>query len=122
MLAAFRKFILKGNLVEIAVGLILALAFSAVVTSLVEDILMQIVGAIAGQPDFSTLVIELGDGELRYDAFLNALIIGFLLFLVGKASNTMAAARRRGDEPPDEVTEDIALAREIRDALGRPVS
>ena len=120
MLQEFKKFIMKGNLVEIAVGLILALAFAAVVNSFVADIITPIIAAIGGQPNFESLTLDIGDGEIRYGSFLNelisVLIIGFVLFLVVKAYNNLKdrMARTPGDE---EVPDDIALLREIRDEL-----
>jgi len=122
MLKEFKEFLLKGNLIEIAVGLILALAFSAVVTSFVDDIVMQIVAAVFGQPDFSSLTIDIGDGRIRYGAFLNALIafviIGFVLFLILKAYNKAMEMAGKGPEA-DEDEEQLVLLREIRDALNR---
>lgn len=125
MLKEFKEFLLKGNLIEIAVGLILALAFLAVVQSLVGDIITPIIAAIGGQPNFDSLVLDIGDGEIRYGAFLNTIIsfviIGFVLFLIVKAvDRAVAVAKRRGDaDEVSEVGEDIMLLREIRDQLAR---
>jgi large conductance mechanosensitive channel len=89
MLKEFRDFALKGNLVELAVAFVLGLAFAAVVTSLVDDVIMQIVAAILGKPDFSDLTFEIGDGVIRYGSLLTAvvtfLIIAWVLFLIVKA-------------------------------------
>ncbi len=91
MVKEFKEFISKGNLVEIAVGLILALAFAGLVTSFTENLINPIIGAIFGQPNFDSLVIGIGDAELRYGAFLttllNFVIVAFVLFLVIKAYN-----------------------------------
>ena len=117
MLKEFKEFALKGNLIEIAVGLILALAFAGVVTSFTEDIIAPIIGAIFGQPNFDSLVIDIGDAEIRYGAFITALInfliIAFVLFLIVKAYNRFR--RNQGEDPagPSE----IELLTEIRDAL-----
>jgi large conductance mechanosensitive channel len=123
VLKEFKEFVMRGNLVEIAVGLALAVAFTGVVNSFTDNILMQIVAAIGGQPNFNTLTIDIGDGQIRYGAFLTAviafLIIAFVLFLVVKAYNTMITLSKRGGKE-DEVTEpgeDVLLLREIRDAL-----
>jgi large conductance mechanosensitive channel len=119
----FRDFLMKGNLLEIAVGIILALAFKDVVDSLVADVFTPIIAAIFSQPDFSSLVLDVGDGRIAYGEFLNAviafLIIGFVLFLVVKAYNKAVALRRRDDdteEIEDESTE-VILLRQIRDQL-----
>ena len=81
LLAEFKAFALKGNVVEIAIGLVLAIAFGAVVASLVDDVLMQVIAAIFGQPNFSSLVIDLGDATIRYGSFLNTLITFALVAL-----------------------------------------
>jgi large conductance mechanosensitive channel len=89
MIREFKEFALTGNLVELAVAFVLGLAFAAVVTSLVDDVIMQLVAAIVGKPAFSDLTFSVGDGEIRYGAFLTALvtflIIAFVLFLIVKA-------------------------------------
>ena len=89
MIREFKEFALKGNLVELAVAFVLGLAFAAVVTSFVDDVVMQLIAAIVGKPDFSNLTFSIGKGEIRYGAFLTALvtflIIAFVLFLIVKA-------------------------------------
>ena len=120
MLKEFRKFILKGDLVTIAVGLILALQITAVVNSLTEDILMQIVAAIFGTADFFDVSITIRDADINIGAFLNTvvefLIVGFILFLIVKAYNT-AKDKLIKNQDPEETPEDIQLLREIRDAI-----
>jgi large conductance mechanosensitive channel len=127
VLKEFKDFIMKGNLVEIAVGLILALAFKDVVDSFVADIITPIIAAIGGQPNFDSLKLDIGDGEIRYGSFLNFLIsfiiIGFVLFLIVKAYNKMVEmSRRKGEtEETEEDSAEVVLLREIRDSLaGRP--
>jgi large conductance mechanosensitive channel len=127
----FKDFINKGNVFEAAVGLIMALAFVPVVTSMVDDMIMPIVARIFGQPDFSSLQIGLGGSEevtlddgtvvmqeaaIRYGAFINEVvafvIIGFVMFLLVKAYNR--ATRKQDEETsPSEVD----LLTEIRDRL-----
>jgi len=125
VLKEFRDFVMKGNLLEIAIGLILALAFKTVIDRLVDSILTPIISALGGQPNFSSLTIDLGEGQIRYGRFLDALlsflIIGFVLFLIVKAYNRMVAlARRQGDtEETQEDSAEVILLREIRDQLGR---
>lgn len=86
MIKEFRDFALKGNLVELAVAFVLGVAFSAVVTSLVDDVIMNLIAAIFGRPDFSGLTLTIGDGEIGYGAFLTALIsfliVAFALFAI----------------------------------------
>lgn len=121
MLEEFKKFIMKGNLVEIAVGLILALAFTEVVNALVDGIISPIVGAVFGVPSFKDKTLEIGDGVLLYGAFIDAviqfLIIGFVLFLIVKAYNKAKDMRKGTPEAEDDTPDDIVLLREIRDAL-----
>jgi large conductance mechanosensitive channel len=116
MLKEFKEFISKGNLVEIAVGLILALAFAGLVASFTENLINPIIGAIFGQPNFDSLVIDIGEAQLRYGAFLttllNFLIVAFVLFLVVKAYNRMAPKEEEVGGPTD-----IELLTEIRDEL-----
>jgi large conductance mechanosensitive channel len=90
----FKDFVMKGNLVEIAVAFIMALAFAAVVSSFVTDIITPIIGAIFGQPDFSALKIDIGKSAITYGNFLNAiltfLLVAVVMFLVVKAYNRIA--------------------------------
>jgi large conductance mechanosensitive channel len=101
MLQEFKKFALRGNVVELAVAVILGLAFNAVIQSLVDDVLMNLIAAAVGQPDFSRLTFTLGDAVIRYGDFITALVnfvlVAFALFLVVKAMNRLAGKQ---DEPP----------------------
>jgi large conductance mechanosensitive channel len=119
VLKEFKEFLTKGNLIEIAVGLILALAFKAVVDSVVGDIFTPIIGAIFGQADFGDLTIKIGDAHIFYGRFINAVIsfviIGLVLFLVMKLYNAV-----RRNTPAPEPDEEILLLREIRDSLRAP--
>jgi large conductance mechanosensitive channel len=89
MLRDFKAFVLRGNLLELAVAFVLGVAFAAVVSSFVNDILMNIVAAVAGKPDFSGLTFQLGKGVIRYGSFLTAavtfLVIAFVLFVIVRA-------------------------------------
>jgi large conductance mechanosensitive channel len=120
MFEDFKKFILKGNLVTIAVAFVLGVAFAAVVTSFTDDIVMAIIGAIVGKPNFNSLTLEIGDGVIYYGRFLTALvnfaIIGFVLFLIIRAYEK--AAKRMGllKDDADGPTDNELLA-EIRDLL-----
>jgi len=126
LISEFKDFALKGNVVELAIAFVLGAAFAAVIASLVENVLMPIVAAIFGQPDFSRLAIDIGDSAVVYGAFLNA-VIAFLLvalalfFFVVKpyqAVQARQAAEEEAAEPaPDP--DDIVLLREIRDSLKR---
>lgn len=117
MIQEFKDFVNRGNVLDLAVAVVLGAAFGAVVTSFVDDVLMQIIAAIGGEPDFSSLTVDIGDGVIRYGAFINAVIsfvfIAFGVFLVVKAVNRLR--REKGEEPagPSE----IELLSEIRDLL-----
>ncbi len=106
MLKEFKDFLMKGNLVEIAVAFIMALAFAAVVASFVADIITPIIGAIFGQPDFSRLQIDIGESAIRYGTFLNVLltfvVVALVMFLIVKAYNRMSG-------PKDTTTKDCAF-------------
>ncbi len=122
MLSEFRAFVMKGNVVDLAVAVIMGGAFGAVVTSLVKDVFTPALAAIVGAPDFSALALQIGDSAISYGAFLNALI-SFLLvafavfFFLVKPMNIMLARMNPKEEAPKVTPEDIALLREIRDLL-----
>lgn len=107
MIREFRDFLLRGNVIDLAVAVVIGAAFGAVVTSFVADVLTPLLGLI-GVPDFSTLSFEAGDATVSYGVFLNALI-SFLLvaaaifFFVVKPMNALAA-RRAAREPGEAPT------------------
>ena len=103
MFGEFKEFALKGNLIELAVAFILGLAFSAVVLSLVNDVVLQIIAAIVGQPSFDGLSINLNNTTIRYGAFLTALInfllVAFVLFLIVRAVNKLQRSSQEAPAP-----------------------
>ncbi len=105
MLEEFKAFALEGSLIDLAVAVILGLAFSTVVNSLVADVVLQLVAAIVGQPSFNQLSFGLGDATIFYGSFLTALVnfllVAFVLFLVIKAVNRL---QRPAAEPPAPAT------------------
>jgi large conductance mechanosensitive channel len=124
----FREFILRGNVIDLAIAVVLGAAFGAVVTSLVNNLLTPLIAMIFGEPDFGALSFTINGAEFRYGAFINALIsfltiAAAIFFFVVKPVNVLMVRRRAGQEPPPEaVPEDILLLTEIRDALqSRPV-
>jgi large conductance mechanosensitive channel len=95
-LKEFRQFILRGNLVDLAVAVVIGAAFTAVVNALVKDIITPIIAAIGGQPDFSDLSFTINGSQFAYGDFLNALITFLIIaavvfFLVVKPVNTLMA-------------------------------
>jgi large conductance mechanosensitive channel len=142
MLKEFKEFAMKGNVVDLAVGVIIGAAFGKIVESMVADIIMPIVGAIFGGLDFSNLYLGLTKATMSLPAgtsyvdakkagavlgfgqfltyVINFLIVAFVLFLVIKAMNKMKNAPAEApaaDAPPPPPAEDVVLLREIRDAL-----
>ena len=107
LLKEFKAWIMQGNLIEIAVGLILALAFADLVSAFVENIITPIIAAIGGQPDFAALNFKINGSTFRYGLFINALItfviVGFILFLIVKASLRMF--KKETPPPPEYVVE-----------------
>ncbi len=116
LIKEFKDFVNRGNLVELAIAFVLATAFAPVVLSIVDNILMPIIAAIIGQPDFSSLSIDIGEATINYGTpltlIVNFLIIAFVCFLIVKAYN----ATKTPDEADEGPTE-IELLTEIRDSL-----
>jgi large conductance mechanosensitive channel len=122
MLTDFRKFIMRGNVLDLAVAVVIGVAFNAVVTSLVNDVIMQIIAAIVGKPNFNDLTFTIGDGIIYYGRFLTALInfliIAATLFVIIKAFEEMQKRRRReGDDAAEDKSDEVVLLSEIRDLL-----
>lgn len=120
MLKEFKEFISKGNALDLAIGVIIGGAFGAIVTSIVGDILMPLIGVIMGGIDFSGLSVTIGNAEILYGKFIQAainfLIIAFVLFLIIKAINNLK--KKEEEEPaPAEPSKEEVLLTEIRDLL-----
>jgi large conductance mechanosensitive channel len=110
MLTEFREFILRGNLVDLAVAVVVGTAFGALVTALVRDLITPLLAAVGGKPDFSALKFTINGSQFLYGDFLNALLAFGLLaavifFLVVKPVNTLMA-RYRTQPPPDRETDE----------------
>lgn len=113
MLKEFREFILRGNVMDLAVGVIIGSAFTAIVTSLVKNLINPLIGIFLGRIDLSNLVFKVGDATFRYGAFLNSvinfLIIALVVFLLMKSINTVmekAAALAKSEEDAMEAEEE----------------
>ena len=120
----FKNFLLRGNVVDLAVAVVIGTAFGAVVNALVKDILTPVIAAIFGKPDFSALTFTIHKSHFFYGDFLNAIvafvsIAAAVFFFVVKPVNYLQARRRSGAEPETEasLSEEAALLTEIRDLL-----
>ena len=126
----FKAFVMRGNVVDLAVGVIIGGAFGKIVTSLVNDIFMPIIGMILGNIDFTSLEIKLGEpvegaeqAAIRYGAFIqeivNFLIITLCIFMVIKVINKLQKKKEEAPAPAPEPTKEEVLLTEIRDALNK---
>jgi len=138
MLKEFKEFALKGNMLDMAVGIIIGVAFGAIVSSLVDDIIMPPIGLLTGGVDFSQLFVVLdGSGDYNTIAqakeagavtwnlgmFINAiikfLIVAFAVFLMVKGFNRLVRKQEQKSAEAPKPAEDVVLLREIRDLLAR---
>lgn len=136
MLDEFKKFALRGNVVDLAVGVIIGAAFGAIVTSAVQDLFMPVIGAVTGGLDFSNYYLPLSSkvqtglayaeakkqgAVLGYGQFLtvslNFIIVAFVLFMVIRAMNKLQHAEEKKPEAATELPADVKLLGEIRDIL-----
>ena len=124
MVKEFKEFISKGNVMDMAVGIIIGGAFTAIVNSLVESILMPLIGVVSGGLSVADMSVTVGNAVIGYGAFLQAIIdfllVALVLFSIIKAMNKAKAAAVKeepAEETPEEVPADIALLTEIRDLL-----
>jgi large conductance mechanosensitive channel len=123
----FKEFISKGNVIDLAVGVIIGAAFGKIISSLVDNVVMPPIGKLLGGADFSSLALDLGMGSdgkpvmLQYGMFINAiinfLIIAFAVFMFVKAYNSMRRKEETGQAAPPPPTREEVLLTEIRDAL-----
>ena len=138
MMQEFKDFAVKGNVIDLAVGVIIGGAFGKIVSSMVEDLIMPIVGAIFGNMDFSNLFVTLGDVPegtvstlaamkeagvpvLAYGNFItvaiNFIILAFIIFMMVKQVNRLKREEEAAPAAPEVTPEDVVLLREIRDSL-----
>ncbi|HEX4664762.1 MAG TPA: large conductance mechanosensitive channel protein MscL, partial [Terriglobales bacterium] len=109
MFQGFKKFLLRGNVVDLAVAVVIGAAFGAVVTSLVSNIITPLIAAIAGKPDFSGLSVTVNGSKIMYGTFLNAFIsfltiAAAIYFFIVAPLNAYTERRRRGEAPADPTT------------------
>ena len=117
----FKTFISRGNVIDLAVAVVLGAAFGAIITSFVNDIIMPLIGILMGGINFTTLSIQVGEATIAYgnfiQAIINFLIIAFALFLVIRGINKMQKEEEAAPAPPPEPTAEEKLLTEIRDLL-----
>lgn len=127
-IAEFKEFAMKGSIIDVAIGMIIGTAFSGIITSLVEDILMPLLGIIIGKVDFSGLSVTVGSAQVMYGQFIQScfsfLLISLTIFICIKAANKARTALERKTEAEaeeaeeaEEPSEETKLLMEIRDLL-----
>jgi large conductance mechanosensitive channel len=123
VLREFRAFLLRGNLLELAVAFVIGAAFVTLIKALVEDLITPILAAIGGVPNLSDKTFTIGEGVFLWGAFVTALITFILtaaavfFFVVKPSQIALARMRSKGEEPEGEPSEEVVLLTEIRDAL-----
>ncbi len=123
ILKEFREFIERGNVIDLAVAVVIGAQFNLVITSFTNDILMQIIGALGGKPSFNDYTVTINGSVIRYGSFVTAvvnfLIVAFAVFMFVKAINTAQrlAKRNAAEEVAAAEQTEVELLTEIRDAL-----
>ena len=123
MVKEFKEFIARGNVIDMAVGVIIGGAFGKIVTSIVNDVLMPLIGVVIGGIDFTGLKFKIGEAEVLYGNFLqnviDFLIIAFCIFILVKIVNKITKKKEEpaAEETPAPKAEDVVLLEEIRDLL-----
>jgi large conductance mechanosensitive channel len=120
----FRKFILRGNVIDLAVAVVVGAAFTAVVQSFANDVLMGFIGALFGKPNFNHVVLHVGRGNVAIGKFItqlvNFVIVGFAVFVAVKLFEKLQRLRPPVDQDPEVLTRTEVLLTEIRDSLSQP--
>ena len=136
MISEFKEFAMRGNVIDLAVGVVIGGAFGKIVTSLVNDVVMPVIGKLVGGVNFSNLQVVLtpasmgADGKevaavaLRYGAFLQSMLdfvlVAFAIFVMVKVINKLHRKQEAAPAPPAEPSPEVLLLTEIRDALRAP--
>lgn len=122
LVSEFKEFVAQGDAFSMAVGIIIGGAFGAIVNSLVDSVIMPLVGVVMGGVDFSGLAIKIGEASIGYGAFIQAIINFILIAIVVFALVKMVNSLKREEEAEEEVagpSEEVVLLTEIRDALNK---
>lgn len=119
----FKEFISRGNVLDMAVGVVIGGAFTAIVTALVDNIITPLIGVLVGGLDFTGLSVKVGEATIGYGAFIQAvinfLLISFVIFCVIRSFNKLAKKKEEEPAAPPTPAEDVVLLREIRDLLAK---
>lgn len=119
----FKEFAMRGNVMDMAVGVIIGGAFGKIVSSLVDDVIMPLIGVVTGGIDFSSLSVKVGEATLKYGSFIqniiDFLIIAFCIFMMIKGMNALSKKKKEeaAPEAPAEPSNEEKLLSEIRDLL-----
>lgn len=117
----FKEFISRGSVIDLAVAVVIGGAFTKIVNSLVDDIIMPIIGVIIGGINFENLMITVGTAEIKYGMFIqtivNFILISLVIFSIIKSINQFKKKEEEKPEEPEKPSEDIVLLTEIRDLL-----
>lgn len=120
-LKEFKEFAMRGNVMDMAVGVIIGGAFGKIVSSLVDDIMMPIIGVLTGGIDFNKISFMVGDAEVKYGMFIqniiDFLIIAICIFVMIKAMNSLSTKKKEESAAPAEPSNEEKLLTEIRDLL-----
>lgn len=121
MFKEFKAFLSRGNVIDLAVAVVLGAAFGAIVKSLVDDMVMPIIGALMGGTDFTTLTVQVGDAVIAYGNFIQAIInfavIAFAVFLFVRSYNNLQKKEAEKPAAPPKPSTEETLLTEIRDLL-----
>jgi large conductance mechanosensitive channel len=121
MLKEFRDFALRGSVFDLAIAVVIGAAFTAIVNSLVNDIIMPLIGVLLGGLDFTTLTVTFGSAAIAYGKFIQAIInfviVAFVLFLLVRSVNRLQKKKEEAPPAPPEPSAEEKLLVEIRDLL-----
>lgn len=121
ILKEFKEFAMRGNVMDMAVGVIIGGAFGKIVSSLVDDVIMPVIGVLTGGVDFSKMSLMVGDAEVKYGMFIqniiDFLIIAICIFSMIKVMNSISAKKKEEPAAPAEPSNEEKLLSEIRDLL-----
>lgn len=121
ILKEFKEFAMRGNVMDMAVGVIIGGAFGKIISSLVDDVIMPVIGVLTGGVDFSKLSLMVGDAEVKYGMFIqniiDFLIIAICIFSMIKVMNSISAKKKEEPAAPAEPSNEEKLLSEIRDLL-----